>query len=134
MINYKYLEEDMRKNFRLLTASASIIAVAAIMGLTTNIAIADDKAASSLEEGKKLAFDRKKGNCLACHLIQGGEMAGTIGPPLIAMKARFKRDALIAQISEPRDKNPNTIMPPFGAHSIMSSKEIELVADYVLTL
>ncbi len=124
----------MRKNFRLLTASASIIAVAAIMGLTTNIAIADDKAASSLEEGKKLAFDRKKGNCLACHLIQGGEMAGTIGPPLIAMKARFKRDALIAQISEPRDKNPNTIMPPFGAHSIMSSKEIELVADYVLTL
>ncbi len=123
----------MRKKIRLMTASA--IAIAAIMGFTANMAIANEKAAvSSLEEGKKLAFDRKKGNCLACHLIQGGEMAGTIGPPLIAMKSRFKRDALIAQISEPRDKNPNSIMPPYGAHSIMSSKEIELVTDYILSL
>ncbi|MEE9350900.1 MAG: sulfur oxidation c-type cytochrome SoxX [Thiotrichaceae bacterium] len=125
----------MRKKIRLMVTSASAIAIVAVMGITTNIAIADDKAASSsLEEGKKLAFDRKKGNCLACHMIQGGDMAGTIGPPLIAMKSRFKRDALIAQISEPRDKNPNTIMPPFGTHSVMSPKEIELVTDYILTL
>jgi sulfur-oxidizing protein SoxX len=118
-----------------MVTSASAIAIVAVMGITTNIAIADDKAASSaLEEGKKLAFDRKKGNCLACHMIQGGDMAGTIGPPLIAMKSRFKRDALIAQITEPRDKNPNTIMPPFGTHSVMSSKEIELVTDYILSL
>ncbi len=125
----------MRKKIRLMVTSASAIAIVAVMGITTNIATADDKAASSaLEEGKKLAFDRKKGNCLACHMIQGGDMAGNIGPPLIAMKARFKRDALIAQISEPRDKNPNSIMPPFGAHSVMSPKEIELVTDYILTL
>ena len=124
----------MRKKFRLIITSASAIAIVAVMGITTNTAIADDKAGSSLEEGKALAFDRKKGNCLACHLIQGGDMTGTIGPPLIAMKSRFKRDALIAQISEPRDKNPNTIMPPFGTHSIMSPEEIEKVADYILTL
>ena len=45
--------------------------------------------ADNIKEGKKLAFDRKKGNCLACHQIEDGELAGNNGPPLIAMKARF---------------------------------------------
>jgi len=124
----------MRKKFRQLITSASAIAIVAVMGITTNIAIAEDKAASSLEEGKALAFDKKKGNCLACHMIPGGAMPGNIGPPLIAMKARFKRDALIAQITDARDKNPNTIMPPFGTFSIISEKEIELITDYILSL
>ena len=38
--------------------------------------------ASDIEQGKKVAFDRKKGNCLACHMIAGGELPGNIGPPL----------------------------------------------------
>ena len=42
-----------------------------------------------IAEGKKLTFDRKKGNCLACHMIDDGELAGNNGPPLLAMKARF---------------------------------------------
>ncbi len=124
----------MRINFRQMITSASAIAIVAVMGITTNIATAEDKAASPLEEGKKLAFNKKKGNCLACHMIQGGEMAGNIGPPLIAMKARFKRDALIAQITDAREKNPNTIMPPFGTYSIVSEKEIEKIADFILSL
>ncbi len=45
--------------------------------------------ADNVKEGKKLAFDRKKGNCLACHQIENGELAGNNGPPLIAMGARF---------------------------------------------
>ncbi len=126
----------MRKKFRLLITSASAVAIAAVMGITTNSAIAGDgdKAASPLEEGKKLAFNKKKGNCLACHRITGKDMEGTIGPPLIAMKSRFTKEALIAQIADARAKNPNTIMPPFGAHAILSKDEIEKVADYILSL
>ncbi len=125
----------MRKKFRLLVTSASAVAIAAVIGITTtNNAIAEGKASSSLEEGKELAFNRKKGNCLACHRITGKDMEGTIGPPLIAMKSRFTKDALKAQIAEPRTKNPNTIMPPFGTHAILSDKEIDKIVEYVLSL
>ncbi len=121
----------MRKIFRLLITSASVITIASVMGFTTNVAVASD----SVEEGKELAFDRKKGNCLACHAMKDGEMAGNIGPPLIAMKVRFPdKEVLKAQIYEPRTKNPNTIMPPFGTHSIISEEEIDKIVEYVLTL
>ena len=57
----------------------------------------------SIVEGKKLTFDRKKGNCLACHMIEDGELAGNNGPPLLAMKARFPdRDVLFQQIWDPK--------------------------------
>ena len=39
--------------------------------------------------GQSLAFDRSKGNCLTCHVIQGGDAAGNVGPPLSGMKQRF---------------------------------------------
>ena len=42
--------------------------------------------------GKQVAFDSGKGNCLACHMIPGGESPGNIGPPLLAMGfPSFKR-------------------------------------------
>ena len=86
-------------------------------------------------KGKELAFDRKKGNCLACHQIEGGTLAGNIGPPLIAMKARFPDDdKLRAQIYDARKNNPNTIMIPFGPHAVMSGSEIDLVTKFIHTL
>ena len=122
----------MRLTARIVT-SASIVAIVGCLGLAPTIASAD--AAADLEQGKKLAFDRKKGNCLACHQIAGGTLAGTIGPPLIAMKARFPDyDVLRAQIYDARVKNPNTIMIPFGPHAVMSAHEIDLVANYIQTL
>jgi phosphatidylserine/phosphatidylglycerophosphate/cardiolipin synthase-like enzyme len=51
--------------------------------------------------GQEIAFNNKKGNCLACHAMPGtkGEMPGSIAPPLIAMKLRFPdRAKLRAQI------------------------------------
>ncbi len=90
---------------------------------------------SNLNKGKQLAFERKKGNCLACHHIEGGTLMGNNGPPLIAMKPRFPdRAKLIQQISDARLKNESTIMPPFGAHGILTKQEIELITDWLLTL
>jgi sulfur-oxidizing protein SoxX len=116
-----------------LTTIASIAAVVGCLGLAPSIASADE--AADLAKGKKLSFDRKKGNCLACHQIEGGTLAGNIGPPLIAMKARFPDyDKLRAQINDARKNNPNTIMIPFGPHAVMSGGEIDLVTKFIYTL
>ena len=90
---------------------------------------------SKLEQGKALAFERTKGNCLACHYIEGGELTGNYGPPLIAMKVRFPdRDVLRQQIWDAAVKNPHTRMPPFGRNRILTEDEIDLVTDYIQSL
>ena len=90
---------------------------------------------SNLEKGKKLAFSKKKGNCLACHLIAGGDMGGNIAPPLIAMKARFPDiEVLKAQIADARIKNPATFMPPFKPHGILTDDEIDQITKFVYSL
>ena len=90
---------------------------------------------SRIEEGKQLAFNRFKGNCLACHHIEGGELAGNYGPPLIYMKARYpNREDLRAQIWDAAVKNPHTRMPPFGRNRILTEQEIDLVTDFIHTL
>ena len=123
----------MRITAPLLTTTASIAALIGCLGLAPTIANAD--AAADLEKGKALSFDRKKGNCLACHQIAGGSLAGNIGPPLIAMKARFPDyNKLRSQIYDARSNNPNTIMIPFGPHAVMSDKEIDLVTNFIHTL
>ena len=101
-------------------------------GLLSSTAMAEGDAVA---QGKKLAFDRKKGNCLGCHVIEGGDLPGNIGPPLIAMKARFpKKEDIRAQIFDATVRNPHTVMPPFGKHRILSDKEIDLIADFIYTL
>ena len=118
----------MRNIQRMLTVTALFGVLLAPMTV-----IADD--AKLIEEGKKLSFNNKKGNCLACHMIMGGEMPGNIGPPLIAMKARFPDIAkLRAQIADSREMNPNTLMPPFGAHGILTDDEIDKVVAYIYSL
>ncbi len=91
--------------------------------------------ADAIADGKKVAFDRKKGNCLACHMIAGGTLPGNIGPPLVAMKARFPdKAALRAQIWDSTVANPNTIMPPFGKHQILTEAEVDLVTEFIFSL
>ena len=91
--------------------------------------------ASDIENGKSVAFNRKKGNCLACHEIAGGTLPGNIGPALVGMKARYPKKAdLRAQIWDATSVNPNTIMPPFGKHRILTEKEIDLVVEFIHSL
>jgi len=120
---------EMQKLFNKLTVTMSAIAVAGLVGFSAAVV------AGGTDEGKKLAFNKKKGNCLACHLIAGGDMAGNIAPPLVAMKARFPDKAVLrAQIADARVKNPNTIMPPFEAHGILTSDEIDKVVEFIHSL
>ncbi len=122
----------MRLTARLLT-SASIAAFIGCLGIAPGIASADT--ASDIAQGKKLAFNKKKGNCLACHQIAGGTLPGNIGPPLVAMKARFPDfEKLRAQIYDSRVNNPNTIMPPFGPDVILTDSEINKIAAFIYSL
>lgn len=90
------------------------------------------------ETGQDLAFNNRKGNCLACHMMPSEPKAvtlTTIGPPLIAMKSRFPDKAkLRAQVYDATVANPHTSMPPFGKHKILSDKEIDLIVDYIYGL
>lgn len=98
--------------------------------------LADDHSGlNKIEQGRELAFKRIKGNCLACHYIQGGELVGNYGPPLLAMKARYPdREVLREQIWDAAIKNPDTRMPPFGRNHILTEEEIDLVTDFIHTL
>lgn len=91
--------------------------------------------ADTVAQGKALSINRKKGNCLACHAIEDGPLPGTLGPPLVGMKQRFpKRADLKAQIWDSTQNNPNSMMPPFGKHRMLSDQEIEKVVDYIHSL
>jgi sulfur-oxidizing protein SoxX len=116
---------------------AAACAISAIM-LSGNV-LAQAAAAPQKEvTGKQLAFDKKKGNCLACHgmpTIPDAESAGTYGPPLIAMSARFPDKAkLRAQIWDATVLNPATSMIPFGKHGVMTEQEIDKVTDFIYGL
>lgn len=122
----------MRTPARIISTAAS---VAVLMGSLALAPSAPAVAASVVEEGKKLVENRKKGNCLACHKIEGGDMPGTIGPPLVAMKQRFPdKSRLREQIANPVKFNPNSLMPPFGKHNILTDDEIDKIVEYVYTL
>ncbi|HAQ50971.1 MAG TPA: sulfur oxidation c-type cytochrome SoxX [Gammaproteobacteria bacterium] len=88
-----------------------------------------------IQEGKEISFDRKKGNCLACHAMDDGELAGLVGPPLMMMKLRFPDKAVLkAQIWDATERNPATSMPPFGRHRMLTEDEIDKVVEYLYTL
>lgn len=88
----------------------------------------------AVTQGYCLVINRKKGNCMGCHLIQGMS-SGNIAPPMVGMKQRFAdKDKLRAQISDASKANPDTVMPPYGRHNILSGDEIDKITEYVWTL
>ncbi len=124
----------MRISAHIIKTTASVAILSGCLGLLTPITVSAAEDAD-IAKGKELSFNKKKGNCLACHVIAGGKLPGNVGPPLVAMKARFPDfDKLKAQISDARTNNPNTIMIPFGPHSVLSAKEIDLISKFIYTL
>ena len=85
--------------------------------------------------GRALAFDRAKGNCLACHTMAGGDVPSNVGPELSEMKERFPdRKALHALIWDEETRSPQTVMPAFGKNLILDDREIEAIIDFLYTL
>ena len=120
-------------------ASATIShrsAIAIIAGCVVSMASAAFAAdPASVAAGQTAAFDRAKGNCLACHTMKGGDVPSNVGPELNDMKTRFpKRADLYAIIYDEETRNPLTVMPAFGKNFILNDKEINEIVDFLQTL
>ena len=102
-----------RMTLRRLTCRRIAAALAAVLAMAgAGQTAAGPVPESRVEVGKQLAMARNKGNCLACHAFDDGELPGNIGPPLIYMQQRFPdRAALFAQIWDATARNPETMMP-----------------------
>lgn len=83
-------------------------------------------------EGKAIAFDRGRGNCLSCHAIPGGDLPGNIGPSLAGLKDRYpNREDVVAIIRDETLRNPETVMPPFGRNLLLTDREIRSIVEYL---
>jgi sulfur-oxidizing protein SoxX len=114
---------------------AALFVAGSMMGST---AVAQDGSGEKLgateQKGKELAFNRKKGNCLACHVIPGGELPGNLGPSLVGVADRLSKERIRKQIWDPEQFNKVTSMPPFGKHRILTEDEIDKIVAYMMTL
>ena len=99
-------------------------------------------------KGKKLAINRKKGNCLACHQmpIPEQQFHGEIGPDLTMVGSYLSEAEIRMRIVNPKVINPDTIMPAFHKVSlnrvlkkfkgktILGAQDIEDIIAYLMTL
>jgi len=122
----------MRKPAKFLTTASAIFMLLGAAALTPTVAMAVD--AELAAEGKKIATDRKKGNCFTCHAYTGAHLAGNIGPALNGVSKRKSRKEIYDQIWDATKANPNSSMPPFGKYEVLSAKEVDAVTEWVLTL
>jgi len=101
------------------------------------------------EMGRQIAIDRKKGNCLACHIMPIPEQSfhGETGPDLHGVAKRYEIGELRLRVVNPKVINPDTLMPAFyrteGLHRVMenfqgkpilNAQEVEDVLAYLMTL
>ncbi len=98
--------------------------------------------------GKKVAVHRKKGNCLACHVmpIPEEQFHGEIGPDLSDVGSNYSEAELRLRLVDSKVLNPDTIMPAFlkpGTHAvlkkfkgktILKAQEVEDIIAYLMTL
>ena len=123
----------MTDHFKMKSARLPAFTLALAIGAFASSGAA--QAQSAVDEGRNLAFDRSKGNCLTCHVIKGGNLPGTIGPELIDIKSKYpNRDELVAILFDETKRNPLTVMPPFGRNRILTDKEISAIVDFLQTL
>jgi len=124
-----------KKSKGLLGLASALLIGASLATSAVSAADAGSNAKNNIEEGKKLAFSRPKGNCLACHMIKDGASPGNIAPPLIVMKARYPdRETLKAQIWDASQRNPETSMPLFGRYGVLTDVELDQVVDFIYSL
>lgn len=86
------------------------------------------------ERGRKIAFDRSLGNCLACHTMKGSDVPSNVGPKLADLKQRYPDPSqLYAILYDEEQRNPQTVMPPFGKNLILTPQQIRDVVAFLYT-
>ena len=105
--------------------------------------------AGDVANGRKLAVNRKKGNCLACHVMPISEQSfhGETAPSLYGVANRLSEGELRLQLVNSKVTNENTMMPSFyrvtgynrilkkfDGKTILSAQEVEDIVAYLKTL
>lgn len=100
-------------------------------------------------KGRKIAFNRKQGNCLACHKmpIPEQQFHGEVAPDLAGVADRVTEAEMRLRIINPKVINPDTFMPAFYRNagfnrvlkkfkgkSILSAEQVEDLVAYMMTL
>jgi sulfur-oxidizing protein SoxX len=94
-----------------------------------------DAGAEAVQAGRALALDRAKGNCLACHTIEGGDAPSSVGRELKGMRRKFPhREDLVEILNDEPSRNSIAPMPPFGRNHILTATEIDRIVDFLYTL
>ena len=80
----------------------------------------------------------EKGHCIACHQVPEGAGPPTradLGPRLEGARMRALGKAKLREIiADPMRANPDTVMPPYGRHHILSDAEIDRLVNYLNAL
>ena len=87
--------------------------------------------------GRQLAFDRARGgSCVACHVLgkDTPPQPGNVGPDLSMVGTTRNDEWLFDYVYDPRTRNVNSIMPPWGAHQIFNVAEIKDIVAFLKTL
>ena len=94
--------------------------------------------AASAQEAIDLFVQPGKGHCIACHALPEGSGPSTrndVGPKLEGARMReLGRDAIREIIGDMTQRNPDTVMPPFGRHRILTKAEIERLTEFLHAL
>ena len=100
-------------------------------------------------EGRRVAINRRLGNCLACHKMPIPEepFHGETAPDLAGVADRYEEGELRLRIVDPKIVNPATMMPSFyrvdGLNRVMkdfqgkpmlTAQQVEDVVAYLVTL
>ena len=99
--------------------------------------------------GKKIAFGRKLGNCLACHSMPFKDAVdpGNVGPDLAGIGSYSSAGHLRLRLVNPKLLNPATIMPAyyrvanlhrvspaFVGKPMLDAQQIEDVVAFLMTI
>jgi len=122
----------MRKTAKFLTTASALMMLIGTLALAPSTAMAVDEELAA--KGKKIAENRKKGNCFTCHAYTGVHLPGNMGPALNDISKRKSRKEIYDQIWDATKANPMSTMPPFGKHEALTAKEVDAVTEWVLTL
>jgi len=112
----------------------SLLIATTMSGLLTTASLAD---AALVAKGEKIFNNKKSGNCLACHAVNGKNIKdpGSFGPALTGLSYWDEKDLTDAvyDIYAARGIEASA-MPAFGKSGWLSDDEIKAVVAYLKTI
>jgi len=112
----------------------SLLIVSTISALLATASLADD---ALVAKGEKIFNNKKSGNCLACHAVEGKNIKdpGVLGPKLTGLAYWDEKDLIDAVYDIYAARGiQHSAMPSFGKNGWLSDEEIKAVVAYLKTI